>query len=533
MSRGPGIAALVGPLLAVAGVALGLYLWDPAWSREVEHRNNTHGPEQIRAALAGKAPRFIAIGNSVTAADIQEESLASGLRAGGAVKVLTSPGSLAPTWYLVLKNEVFGAGLQPETVVLANPLSNFVEVRPSSELEFERMTEFMDGEEPALRAVMGSTGPWEDLTWWFRLRRARLRTAVLDGVRDDAVALVWGPDTRAGGESRVERAFERVFAAPADPRLVFRGVAVTPDRSPSPVAPEESFLPLFAALAAENGAKLVVVDTPHLDASGDLPEEERAALLAWLRAHDVQFVDLSQGFEADDFVDAWHLLDAPALRFTRRLGAALRGGTAKEAAVARSGKPWPLAPEVWESVGPCAWRGALRGIGHWRLPPPATREALVVEAGGGALAASEVPLSGCAGAWWMADGQIVVSPAAPPTGAFAARVRLADLDDAAATGSMATLLAPGQSLTWTLAPGVATDGVTVRVQGRTLSEGNGQADMWVGGERVHMAWTEKRTAFRVIHAFPPTDGPLVFSVRSTPNAPWMWFAEVELTPATP
>lgn len=531
MSRGPWIAALVGPLLAVAAVGLGLRTWEPGWSREVERRSNKHGPAQIRASLEGKEPRFVAIGNSVTAADIREEALSAGLHAGGAVKVLTSPGSLAPTWYLVLKNEVFGAGVKPETVVLANPLSNFVEVRPASELEFERMTEFMDGDEPELRAVMGSTGPWDEATWWFRLRRARVRTAALDGVRDGATGLIWGSEATAGVESRVERAFERVFAAPADPRLVFRGVAVTPDRSPSPVAPEDSFLPLFAALAAENGAKLVVVNTPHLDTSADLPEEDRAALLAWMQAHHVEFVDLSSGFEAEDFVDAWHLLDQPALRFTRRLAAALRGGSAGDGVVARTGKPSPLAPEVWEPVGACAWRGSLRGIARWRLPKAPTRDALVVEAGGSALAPSEAPRDGCAGAWWMAEDQIVVSPTTPPTGPFSARVRLADLDDAEATGSTAILLAPGQSLTWTLpAP---TEGVTVRLQGRTLSDGNGPADMWVGGERVHMAWSSNRTAFRVIHDFPPNSSPLVFTVRSTPNAPWMWFAEVEVTPGTP
>jgi hypothetical protein len=522
-------AALAPPLLA----AVALLRAEPATTPTDAARHEQTSADAHKERVDKVDPDVVFIGNSVTAAALEPRRLDEAL---GELRplVLTAPGSLAPTWFLIATHEVFEVGARPKVLALVNPPVNLLSVRPGSQLELQQMVERMVGEEPELTRIMGYAGePWATL-WQLRLRGAMVRDATLDVVRGLGVqAVVWPQDgwlTRARQKRKSNNDFEEVFPPNAAAPMVQADFRLGTDIA----APEESFLPALLALTRRHDASLLLVETPTLDPAGALPPDADRALAAWCAANDVPLVDLREGYAADHFRDGWHLNDGGSRRFTRALAPVIRRALAGNAPVVDLAPnppqhteierwPDPLALPTWEVAGPCAWRAPISLL---RGAPDALLAHLDVEltVDGDALPRGEA--AGCDGTWRLEDGGVRLARRATPAQAALAWTRPAP---ESTWGETITLwLPPGAALSWRVPRDADVSQVVADVRGRAFGDAIGSGvTVGVGRDAVPVTWSDDRTRFRRVRkATVPASPTWVLRVNVAEDGPLVFFNRV-------
>jgi hypothetical protein len=314
--------ALLTPLVVSAPFVQALLMEQEA-SGDDASRSGIGSPEQVARVLQEHKPLVIVLGNSVANAAIDEPVLSELLDVPGQLAVLHVPGSLPPTWYLLLENAVLQQGYTPKLVlIVANP-PNLVEVLPASDLDFERLMAHLDGDDPVVEAALDANdGP---LGWQERRRRVALRSALLDGGRDLAVGLVFAPFGEGWllerGSGIAAGALGAVFTA--DGLGQDAPVAGISTRAP---AFDPSLSEAVVRLGVTSGAKVVVVQPP---VRRDLPENtldpaHMAELVATVEGAGGVWLDMSKRPPPEYFANDHHLNVRGQWWFTARLGERMR-----------------------------------------------------------------------------------------------------------------------------------------------------------------------------------------------------------------
>lgn len=498
-------ALLVPAALLVPGVtAVGLLTWSPERARVAGLAAARSDGSVTARRLATRPADVVVLGNSVTSAAVSGPMLGD-LLGDAEVTVVTSPGSLAPTWYVMARDDVLTAEVAPRWVVLVNPTRTLVSVRPGSQLAWQELAARVGEDEPVLRRVMGvDAEPWAT-AFELRLRAAMARDAWFDATRDAGIRLaLWselGDVGDAALHSRVTDASREVYP-PSDVPLLgdFRGdVDVAP--------PAASFLPALAEAVAARDAELVLAFAPTLDPAGQLAPDEVAALEAWASGSGVRTIDLRAGFEDGQYRDGWHLGERGARAFTRRLAGALAellGPAARGASVADGGRgqrpvrvtkwPEPEALGAWTLEGACGWRvdvpvlAAVPGDARATLPVGLRPD--------GEPAPPRGEAEGCDGTWTVDERGLrwARAGAPPPTRWAWVAPRVAWGDD------LAVWMPPGAQLLWQVSSGDAD--VVARVTGRAVGPGQRSAvRMGFGVQASPVSWTGD--AFRRERVGPP------------------------------
>ena len=259
------IAQLPSLTLALAAPLLVLL---PAWS------TLTTAPEWAPSkdvaemnATATRAPaEVVMVGPSFARTDIDGPALGAALAAstpGHPLRVARFAQNLAsaPAWYAILKERVYGNGLEPRLVLLVATTDYLLEVHPPASRMVGLEQHFAEPDE-VLRAR----------TWNSRLpatlqraldRRRVLRDPVVSAFRDPLVEMFFGG--KNGAELAAEAGVE-VFGQEhgGGTRRLLPGVEAqaAEEASEGEVRAADSYLPDIAALVAQHGGRLVVVLPP-------------------------------------------------------------------------------------------------------------------------------------------------------------------------------------------------------------------------------------------------------------------------------
>lgn len=352
-------------------------------------------------------------------------------------------GEMAPVWYAVLRDRVYGNGKRPRLVVLGAYLSGVVATR-LDDVEYSLLQRHVAVPDEVLLRKTWRTAPPS--------AGQRLVDRATAGREAVVSAFRYGPASLwlDGAAARVTEASKVVFGGVHAPNeggaagtlLVTPGTDAAQGPANGPAtgpeggtghaaapSPEETYLPAIAALVARNGGRLVVVLPPTL--SGEYPAlrvpsalsrgmAELASRLGvgWLDERDLPL-------ERADFSDPRHLNGRGARTFTRFLAARLQQigalGTGPLApaivppryTVRREGTPPEVVAEgIATGSDPCTFLlplpalsfladDALRGeIATGRSP-------LLVEEGGVPLAWMDDPgRTGCIGMFRFEGGVI-------------------------------------------------------------------------------------------------------------------------------
>jgi hypothetical protein len=319
------VLAVLGPA-AVLGLAL-------SWlARPLDHAPSEDAL-RLEAMLdkAGEAgPEIVLLGNSLVDMGVDHKQLAKqlGVPAQRVVPQIV-PGSRVAAWYAVLKNRVYANDHAPRLVVVGATVAWLLDPSLQTALDRQKLADQLGPEEPLIQEkLFGREGGWAP---WQRVqsRRAPLRTALLDGVRDAVL-------TRVFPEVDGEEALATVFAAEAvddrgEERRVIPVVEVERrPRSKPPAArhPADGLVADLVRLAGEQGTRLVFVRMPVppdrvVDQDVD-PEHHRALVQLVNEAEHAAWLDLSDlELRQGDFADWIHLGSSGRRKLTAALGAAL------------------------------------------------------------------------------------------------------------------------------------------------------------------------------------------------------------------
>ncbi len=293
MSRvgpGPFVSALLGPIGVVTLCVAALSSGGPppaGLSRQA-----------IDASLA-ESDDVVVLGNSTSRTDLDYAELARtlGVRRVSGTSVAGSGG---PTWLAVLEARVFQAGHHPRLILVYAPLDQMLAAAPTSGPGLERLEDVLAGSEgrAAQRVFQGRRG----LSGRLASERTRLHSALLEGVRDAAVGLVFGgtgDSLLARGDSIAVPAMESLFGGGAALRVAGAArvmpVQETDTSTDAGATAAQSVMPDLIRVAHENGARIVIIRGP--DRPGAIPgraaQAEGLRLLALANRVGAGFVDLS------------------------------------------------------------------------------------------------------------------------------------------------------------------------------------------------------------------------------------------------
>jgi len=318
--------------------------------------------KEMDAELDQSHPEILILGNSSANRGIDPEQL-GGLLERPAHGV-TIAASLAPTWYVVLRDRVYARGLDPEVVIIADTPPGMLAVESFSENLHAKMLELTSGPDPVRAREWVDKTPLERSLSMVSVASSRVRETLLDGLRNTVVGLLFAPQAPATLQTRgnmtADAAVEAVLHAGGIRAAGPEGALALDLRQPQDVtavehtSPAESFVKDTIDLVQAHGGTLVYVHLPRR--SGVLDEvtfESRAMLVDYLNAREVWFVDLSVLPHADAlFADNNHLLPEGRALLTETLASKLAdsgildGGSfvaaavpAERATVTREGEP--------------------------------------------------------------------------------------------------------------------------------------------------------------------------------------------------
>ncbi|HHO52824.1 MAG TPA: hypothetical protein ENK18_18595 [Deltaproteobacteria bacterium] len=337
-----------------------------------------HLVRSLERSLTRRDPQLVVVGNSTIHSDLELRQL-SRWQGGEASVKLELPGTTAPTWYLLLRDRVYGAGHQPGWIVVAGPPSSLLEPRLWTPAQLSRTLAVATRLDHETEARLYGERPHERLLSRIAARRGATRRAVVHGIRDLAAGLLFAP---YGAGSVIERGSE-IAAASYSARL--RDVGGEPaagavvgragQRSGAALSPEASFVPDLVSLARAQGSEILFVALPLLQPPDAELEAATDALGAWLEAESVPFVDLHRlPLSPQEFSDEIHLNEDGRRRLMSELMAALTE--------ARPVRSVPLEVVADLLAGEVSFAGPPPAIHH--APPRWGRTAALVAVQGGA-----------------------------------------------------------------------------------------------------------------------------------------------------
>lgn len=298
------------PALASGLVASALLGGMLAWGARPERARVRVSPEAAAFDASVADSDIVVLGNSAAKRNVDAELLAR--RLGASASNLGMPGTFAPTWETLLEDRVFGRGLHPRLVVLADTVSGLLVDRPPSDAGVARRMALSDSRPAELGTRVGGTSAWSRLG----ARASELRSGLVDGYRDRAAGLLFaarGRGTLADrGRLVADRAADAVLGGGAVASTGFLG-AVAPDFEVTDdltfAAPADSWLPAMIELSRQHGAAVVVVQLPRINGLLDEASlRHRDELVTWLNEQRVPFVDLSrEDLPVDLFADPVHM----------------------------------------------------------------------------------------------------------------------------------------------------------------------------------------------------------------------------------
>ncbi len=276
--------------------------------------------EMLRAA----DPQIVLVGNSTVGAGVDTTALAelTGRRVASAHENATG----AVTWYTVLENRVFEAGLRPELVVIGSFAAAMLLVEPG-QLERETLAAHSSRHEPVVSRL--SYGKEARPLWQVdqERRRTALRQVIIDGVRGVAGRLSGAADF----EASVSAVFDAEDAIDLDLRRNVMPIVDVKGResaawSGGKVPASEGYLPAFLDLAEQHGAKVVVVRFPLRTGSNadNITAEQLNELIELLNERGAGWIDLSQAeLGVRHFRDPLHVNRHGQKLLTQQLATAL------------------------------------------------------------------------------------------------------------------------------------------------------------------------------------------------------------------
>ncbi len=550
------LAVLLPLLLLVVGLTLLVAPRDEAlseWALELERR------------LAEGDPQLVLLGNSMVGRGVDAELLSTEL-GPPAVRVVKAheAGTRPANWYLVLKNRVYGQGLEPHAIVVGMGPGTLMLTSVETDLGQKSLADHMGPHEPVVnRKVYGRETP---NPWLLRLRerRGRFQDAWAGWLRAGSVGLFHGEgeqDLLERGEAVAAPALERIFEADGavDISLHQRVIPVVEhqeeEQGPAGAsAVSASFVPDILDLAAEHGTRVVFVWMPALPATKEamtLEPAVQAELIRLLNERGAAWVDLSgDDYPAALFDDPVHLSAAGRARFTPELAQALkeldilgegpfdanRVPLALDFEAALHGEPPDLGPlelsldprgEPCMYIAPAVEWAALGGPAMAAAGPAAGVSPLVVLEDGQPLEHVNWPgkLAGpCIGAYVPYPGRIFIAPGPheePPFEQRSYRLTAAGEMPVRMLASEAWFVYPGTRLQldfegWPGEPGT----FELQVGLEPLIGQAAGASVRVDGQDVPLAPQGLRyLAGRAEQATP--DGPWSVEIASADDGPWL------------
>ncbi len=329
--RVPVVVSLVSPLVLLLIVLLAV---------------NRDGPVVLSEAAASldrelreTRPRIVLVGNSTVAQGVEVEAFTAAYGDPELpVSKVVAGGSRAANWYVLLEQRVFGAGLEPELVIVGSTPRWLLHTELESQAAKQAMADHASEFEPVIDEKVYGRERTSALR--HRLERARLATrgAYQDWLREIAVGLLFGDGAgsiRERGARVADQALARVFEdeRSLDMSLYERvipvleqdgGAAVTAGGGSSV---EASLVPDLVALAHEHGARILFVYLPYPERGWKDEDLEPALGVELFEALDelgAGWLDMHEGYGGELFVDTVHMNARGRDRFSAELGRAVR-----------------------------------------------------------------------------------------------------------------------------------------------------------------------------------------------------------------
>lgn len=555
------LLAVVAPIAVLAGPLA-------YWGRPDPPAEVSPAAQAMERTVAND-PDVILLGASKVYTDLDKELIAKGLSLPkDEVAALNVSGTMAPVWYAILKNRVYGTEKKPKLVVVYSTFDWTLAARPAGEAERAVLAAQMGPDEPVLRAKALGEGPGG--ATWERVRRRRTEAhgELMQLIRNAAVGVILAESGEEGpvaaGEALALPALESLFGMTAGLDLSHtRGAIpiVERGREAAKVSSDidDTLLPDFLALAAENGTRIVFVHAPvrpSAEVSYQVePTLHRAAVQA-INDAGAGYLDLRELRLGDAaFGDAAHLNRVGRTTLTEALVARLgeigaMGAGAMKAAplpvvtkpptLTRTGTP-PGLPEVKPVRGPkaCRWEAPvpeLRPINDFALLVAGVGmvSPLVVLEDGAPLqphAPREKFDDSCAGAFLHQERAVKFSPTGTDPEIVPTRTYTFALSDEApmrtAAGFEAWWVYPGTTLS--LAFDEATSGPGVVVDAVAFGDGKGAPTARVdGGAAVPLAGAGLHRS-AVLPT--PAGAAWTLDVASPADGPWVLLRRVVHGPA--
>lgn len=486
--------------------------------------------------LRQQRSEVLVLGASFAGADIDSTLLGERLSpASGEATLLQVGASSAPVWYAILKERVYGNGLHPRLIVMPVSLGTAMMTRmPPAHME-KLLAQMPVPDEVVLRRSLGEGR----FPAWERILDARrsVRDVVLHAFRDAPPRLLLGQ-----GAAAVEAAGTEVFGehhGAAGQRAL-----PTVDRTEAAVGaveggwmvadPEQSYLSDIVDLAEANGARVVIVLPPSLEAQGQsLNEGVEAAVVAWAARRGVGLLDhRALGWDASHFRDGRHMTRPAAREFTALVADGIEAlesagvlevawtGEVVPATVVRTGDPPALPPAAWVAgEEPCAGSVATPGFEFLGkralgLVLPGVESPIEVWEGGAPLD-SPLKKGACSGSAVHRVG-FVVSRREANGGPLA--LRWSEAVPAGSSANPAYWVFPGTSLTWTFAAPFAEPPATISLTAAALGAGVGAARLVAGEVGVAIPVSDGAAAATMS---PPAEQGWTLSVTSPSDGPYL------------
>lgn len=515
--------------------------------------NDSHRAEVAQGLadrLAATPPGILFVGNSKAMTDIDPEVFTRTLGYERPVFRAEVPASGAPAWYAFLRQRVFGAGYQPDLIVVYGTLAGMLDVQQGAWWAREHAANQQLSETQRLqRKLLG--GRLSARVDRAQERGDALRTAAIDGVRDAAVGLLFGGDGHAIASAALDAEFgqQAVYYANTQEHV---GPVVESDAGfarAEGVDANQSLVPDLIGLARSHGAAIVFVRAPLPEGARQLdavpPDRERAALLT-INSGGAGWLDLSHiALPTDAFGDFIHLSESGRAVVSQKLASwlaasgVLQGGALPQAQAR-------VAPERVTREGPavdlglsepvrkpdgyaCTWlqpapslgflaADALTALGLGPVSP------LVATVEGQALRSGDALDRGaCGGTLVHAADGLYASPAAPfPDPAV--RVGVApEVPLVAADGTATWWVYPGGAVRFAFEQPWDRPTFSARVRARVL--GTGGATLEAGGQRVPLV--ARGRVFTATIDGPAPASPWSVAVHADPGA-WVVVDELAL-----
>lgn len=466
---GPGMKPPLWSLFLAFLLPAGLLVWVGEYlSRPAPWRPSED--VKLMEAVAAEGPYdVVVIGPSSAKTDIHGPGLGRLLGKGfNRVAVMTQGGSTAPVWYTILKERVYKNGLKPKLVLINGVMQGVVKTRMDAWERGAVLVHTTTPDDVLMRKTWGSGQPV--LVQRALERRGDLRRTIFSDFRLFFPGMFLGD-----AEASVDAAGITVFGRQhQEVERVLPGVeteqgaaALGWDQS----NPAESYLADISALAQENGAEVVLVLAPILQAKirqvHQLSPEAEGKLIQFLNEKRIGLVDLRNAPIRDaNFVDGVHMNRSGQKLFTELLAESLLELGAREGRLAPSVEPLIPAGVERRGEGPPIVLGnevagkercsrsiglpgldilgarALKLLGSQLLPP------LRVVQEGATLKPLERGMlrSDCAGTWVLLHDRLVLSD--HTAGATTSVSWNTDLPIEQGSGAPQYWALPGTSLRW-------------------------------------------------------------------------------------